>query len=99
MEERRTRIRPDKAFKNDAVRLVVEENRSVTEVARDLGIHENTLYRWVKEQKDTGEDAFPGHGRLLPQDAEIKRLKKELDLVKEERDILKKAMAVFSRRP
>lgn len=99
MAERRTRIRPDKAFKIDAVRLVEEENRSVREVARDLGIHENTLYRWIKEQRESGEDAFPGHGRLLPQDAEVKRLKKELARVKEERDILKKAMAVFSRRP
>lgn len=97
--EKRPRIRPDKAFKLDAVRLVLEEKRAVTEVARDLGLHPNTLHRWIQEHRESGEDAFPGHGKLLPQDAEIRRLKRELEQVKEERDILKKAMAVFSRRP
>ena len=99
MEERKPRIRPDKAFKRDAIRLVIEEKRSVSETARDLGMHANTLHRWVKEYRDAGEEAFPGHCRLLPQDAELRQLRKELELVKEERDILKKAMAVFSRRP
>ncbi len=97
--EKKRRIKADKAFKVEAVRLVVEEHRRVTDVAKDLGLHANTLHRWIKEHKDSGEDAFPGHGRLLPQDAEIRRLKRELEEVKEERDILKKAMAVFSRRP
>ena len=99
MEERQTRRRHDKAFKIDAVRLVMQEKRPVAEVSRDLGINANTLHRWVREQRDEGGNAFPGNGRLLPQDAELRRLKKELELVKEERDILKKAMAVFSRRP
>ena len=99
MGERKPRIRPDKVFKRDAIRLVLEENRSVSETARDLGIHANTLHRWVKEYRDSGEDAFPGHGRLLPQDAELRQLRKKLEQVTEERDILKKAMAVFSRRP
>ena len=99
MEGKQQRIRPDEAFKRDAIRLVLEENRPVSKVARDLGMHPNTLHRWIKEYRDAGEDAFPGHGRLLPQDEEVRRLKRALEQVTEERDILKKAMAVFSRRP
>ena len=102
MEERQRKRRHDKAFKRDAVRLVIEEKHPVTEVARDLGVNANTLHRWVREQRDEGENAFPGKGRLLPQDAELRRLKKELELVKEERDILKRVPpsgTVFSRRP
>lgn len=99
MEARRTRRTYDKAFKVDAVRMVVEGQHPAPEVAKDLGIDRSMLRRWVIEQTKTGNDAFPGHGKLSPQDEEFRRLKRELERVTEERDILKKAMGVFSRRP
>lgn len=99
MEARRTRRTYDKEFKADAVRMVVEGKRSAAEIARELGIDHTVLNRWIREQTASGKDAFPGHGKLSPQDEEIRRLKRELERVTEERDILKKAMGVFSRRP
>jgi transposase len=96
MSTRRRRF--DKQFKLDAVRLVQESDRPVAEVARELGIHPNVLYKWRDELLSDSERAFPGKGNLKPDDAELRHLRRELELVKEERDILKKALAVFSRR-
>jgi transposase len=89
----------DKDFKLETVRLVVEEGRSVAEVARNLGIHENLLHVWKRRYKEDMSDPFPGMGRLRPADEELRQLKKELKDVKQERDILKKALAIFSKEP
>ncbi len=89
----------DSEFKQDAVRLVIDGGRAVAEVARGLGIHENLLWKWKREYLNNGADAFPGKGRLKPEDEELRRLKRELADTREERDILKKALAVFSRHP
>ena len=91
----------DRAFKVEAVRLVTEERRKVTEVARELGINANQLHRWKSTYGglvEEGQLAFPGKGRLTPEQEELRRLRRELADVTEERDILKKAMAVFSSR-
>jgi transposase len=89
----------DRDFKLEAVRLVVEGDRSVVETARDLGIHENLLYTWRRQYLDDAVQAFPGKGHVRPADEELRRLKKELTDIKEERDILKKALAIFSKHP
>jgi transposase len=89
----------DRNFKFEAVRLVTEGGRRVSVVARDLGIHENLLYKWRHQLTDDTVHAFPGTGHLKPADEELRRLKRELEDVKEERDILKKALAIFSKRP
>jgi transposase len=68
-------------------------------VARDLGIHENLLWKWKQNYLADGDSAFPGKGKLKPEDEELRRLKRELADAREERDILKKALAVFSRHP
>jgi len=88
----------DRAFKVEAVRLVTEEGRSVAAVARDLGIGENLLHRWKQQFSDQQEQAFVGTGNLTPEQAELRRLRRELTDVTEERDILKKAISVFSDR-
>ena len=88
----------DKEFKREAVRLVVEGKRRVTEVARDLGIGVNMLHRWKKQLDESREGAFPGKGKLTAEEEVVRRLEKELEETREERDILKKALAVFSRR-
>ena len=85
----------DKDFKKNAVNLVINGGRSVPDVAKSSGIHENLLYRWKDKYLKDKDNAFPGKGN--PRDEEMMRLKKEYANMKLERDILKKALAVFSR--
>ena len=94
-----SRRKYDREFKFEAVRLVTDGSHPVSEVARDLGIHENLLYNWRRKYLDDTVHAFPGKGHLKPADEELRQLKKELTDVKEERDILKKALAIFSKHP
>lgn len=84
-----------KEFKQEAVRLAQEPDRTVIGVAQDLGISASALHRWIRETKAEGQAAFPGHGKqvLTPEQAEIKRLQRELDIARQERDVLKKAVA------
>lgn len=86
-------------FKLEAVRLSEEEGRTVASVARELDINANMLHNWRKKFLEHQEDAFPGQGHLSPKDEEIQQLRRRLADVTEERDILKKAIAVFSKRP
>lgn len=97
METAKQRKQYDKQFKLEAVRLIVEEGRSVASVARDLGLNANSLHHWKKQFAGDGAEAFPGHGRLKPGDEELRRLKRELQVVTQERDILKKAIAFFAK--
>ncbi len=97
MAKEKSRRHFSKEYKKNAVKLVTEKGMSVSKVAQDLDIHPNMLHMWRKLFFDKGEDAFAGKGDQKPEDAELKRLKKELEDVKEERDILKKALSVFSK--
>ena len=92
------RRRYDKQFKLDALRMVQESDRSIASIARDLGIHPNVLYKWREQLLADPNHAFPGKGKLKPEDEELRKLRRENEILKEERDILKKALAVFSRR-
>jgi transposase len=85
----------DKEFKLEAVKLT--EERPLTHVARDLGVAVNVLGKWKKQLKTNPVNAFTGKG--TPEEEEIKRLKKELSQVTQQRDILKKAIAIFSEHP
>ena len=89
----------DRAFKIEAVKLVTERGTPLAEAARNLGIHENLLYKWKAQYLDDVADAFPGKGHLKPQDEEMRQLRRKLADVEEERDILKKALAIFSKEP
>lgn len=95
MEKKRKTF--ERQFKIDAVSLVVNGGRTVVEVARDLGIDANTLYRWKREFTKEDKEAFPGKGRLSPQEEELRRLRRELSQAKEDREILKKALEFFSK--
>lgn len=97
MEEIKKRRVFTREFKENAVKLVMEGNRSVREVSKGLGINENLIYRWKKQFSEDRENSFPGKGHLKPYDEEIRRLRKELSDAREERDILKKAVGIFSR--
>ena len=96
MEEKRIRRSFDKDFKISAVKMAIEGNESVGKVARDLGISENTLRNWKEAYLRDETSSFPGKGYQKPEDAELTALRKELAKVKEQRDILKKAVAFFS---
>jgi len=84
-------------FKRDAVQLVTEKGTPVGKVARDLDIHPNLLHLWRRKFLKDGDKAFTGKGRVKPENAEIRKLRKDLEKAREERDILKKALAVFSK--
>lgn len=87
----------DREFKLEAVRLADEEGRTVKQVARDLGISVWTLRDWRRAVREEGGDAFRGSGNRTQEEKDVYALRRELELVKQERDILKKALAVFSR--
>ena len=86
-------------FKRDAVRLVVDEGKSITEVATHLGIARSLLQRWKEQLDATPREAFPGKGRLPAQAQRIRDLEQKLRDVTQERDILKKALAYFVNDP
>ena len=83
----------DKEFKISAVRMITEEGHKTAEVARSLGIHQNQLYNWKRKFSDQGDKAFPGKGHLT----ELAALRRKLRDVEMERDILKKAVGIFSK--
>ena len=99
MQEKKVNRKYDKQFKEEAVRLVTEGGRKVTDVARSLGIHENLLRTWKRKHREDPSGSFPGKGHVKPQDEELRRLQKENANLKEDREILKKALAIFSKHP
>ena len=89
----------DKEFKIEAVRLASEPGNTQSKIERDLGISQGIISRWKRERRKDGDQAFPGKGRLKPDDDEMRRLKRENERLRTERDILKKAVAIFSEDP
>lgn len=88
-----------KEFKINVVRMVAEEGRRASEVARDLGIRDNLIYNWKRKYHHENEEAFPGNGKLASKDDYIRKLERENKQLKDERDILKKAAIFFAREP
>src|SRR5437870_6659650 len=91
----RKRFSPE--FKREAVQLLESGSRPASELARELGIARNQLYKWQTELRARGNTAFPGPGARKERTTEIARLKRELGRVTEERDILKKAAMYFAK--
>jgi transposase len=89
----------DKEFKLMAVELSESRSNSVKQVARELDLNPDLIYHWRRQFKHQGERSFPGRGKqdLTPQEAEITQLKKDLRDAQIERDILKKAVSIFSK--
>ena len=96
MAQGRIHRKYDKAFKSQAVELSGQAGMTVPKVASDLGIPVNALYRWKKEAKEQGRDAFRGHGNRTAAEAELFRLRKENAELRMHVDILKKATALFA---
>ena len=85
-----------KEFKEEAVRLVETSGKSITQIARELGISDSAIHNWRKELAEHGREAFPGKGHQIELEEENRRLKRELERVQQERDILKKVVSIFS---
>ncbi len=86
-----------KEFKQEAVQLVKMSGKSMAQIARDLGIADSTLHHWCKLFSEHGEQAFPGSGHQTQQEEDLRRLRRELEVTRQERDIIKKALGIFSR--
>lgn len=84
-------------FKLEAVRLAETSDKSMAQIEQDLGIGEGCIRQWKRKLAANGESAFPGHGNLPPDQERLRQLERELEIVRQERDILKKAVAIFSR--
>ena len=93
---RKRRKSYSREFKLEAVKLITHKGYSIAEASRSLGIDYSVLRRWKTQFEKDPQNAFPGNGQLKPADEEIWRLRKKLERVTEERDILKKALAYFA---
>jgi transposase len=93
---RRSRRSFSPEFKQEAVRLLIEEGQSLSSVSRDLELDPKMLRRWRHEHEQEEADAFPGKGRQRADLEELRRLQREVERLKMEREILKKALTIFS---
>ena len=85
------------AFKREAVRLMETSGKSVAELARELGLNDNNLYRWRNLYGSQRAMSGNGGGGMAELEAEVKRRRRENEILRQERDILKKAMPIVSR--
>lgn len=87
-------------FKLETLRLLKSSGKSKADLERELGLYPGQIRLWERAfNKEEGnvEQAFPGTGHQSDAEAEVSRLKRELEIVRQERDILKKAIAIFSK--
>jgi transposase len=88
----------DKEFKLNAIKLYLSGERSYKEVSKELGVPETTLIGWVYSYRKDGKESFPGKGQVKGSERDMMDLLKRLRIAEEERDILKKALGIFSLR-
>jgi transposase len=86
-------------FKLQAVRMLSDQGLPVAEVARRLGVGENCLRNWRRAAQEQGDAAFPGQANPSPAEDELRRLRAEVQRLRAERDLLKKAAAYFASPP
>jgi transposase len=98
MEVRKRRTY-DAEFKREAARLVVEKGQSCSAVERALGLPSGLVKDWVRALRQDAGTAFPGNGKRRATAGEVERLQQELAVALKERDILKKALGIFSTEP
>ena len=89
------RIYPQE-FKQEAVRLAQTSNKSTSEIEDDLGITRGLLTKWQRKLNQEGSEAFRGQGRRSIAEEELHQLRRENTILKQERDILKKALVIFA---
>lgn len=87
----------DREFKEQVVKRILNEETTIGKIAEELDLHYTTVRNWVRVYKRDGQDAFPGKGYLKPEDEALRKLRKEIEDLKEENAILKKAAAYFAK--
>ena len=87
----------DGQFKKEIVQAYKEGKRSVGSLASELGVHENTVYKWIRLYEEDPANAFPGSGHMKPEEEELIRSKRRIKELEEELEILKKAAAYFAK--
>lgn len=92
---KRKRFDPD--FKKDIVKLYINEERTCPSLAEELGIHENTIYKWIQQYKEDPEQAFPGSGNLKPDADELRKAQRKIKDLENEIAILKQAAVYFAK--
>jgi transposase len=97
MNAKKSRRRFTREFKDDAVRLVIEQGYSCAEVGRRLGVSDHNVNRWVRQYRENNESSSPEGLTREQMESEIKRLRKENKRLEMEREILKKAAAFFAK--
>lgn len=88
-----------KEFKHEAIRMYENSERPASEIERELGITSGLLSRW-KQRRDKAprkEEAFPGNGRMMDTDARIRQMEREIFQLRQDKDILKKVLEMFSK--
>jgi transposase len=93
------RRRFDRAYKVEAVRAALRGDRPQNEVARDLGLKPETMYRWVREFRNDASQLFPGNGRMKDRDRELEQLRREVHRLETENAFLRKVSAYFAKSP
>ncbi len=86
-------------FKREALRLLETSGKPGAQIARELGISDSALFYWRKQLADQGDDAFPGKGHQTPLEEEIRQLRRENERLRQEREIVQKAISIFSNVP
>ena len=86
-------------FKREAVHLAEQTEGPITQVARELGVRVNQIYKWRREIREKQDEAFPGKGHRPANEDELVRLRREVERLRMENEILKKAKAYFAREP
>lgn len=99
MRNQKTNRKFDREFKVQAVKMVLDEGIPIVEVARKLEVNQGQVHKWKKDYLDHGNQAFEKKSNRNPESEEIRRLKKKLANLEEEHEILKKAVAIFSKTP
>ncbi|MBT5327232.1 MAG: transposase [Gemmatimonadetes bacterium] len=87
----------DREFKLEVIRLAAAEGARAMDVERRLGLSQGIIPRWKRQLHNEGAAAFPGKGHLSPSDEQMRYLARENERLRQERDILKKALAIFSK--
>jgi transposase len=89
----------DETFKREAVRLWQSSGKAAGAIEDELGISRGLLYKWRRKIETVGGEAFPGRGHQNETEGELRRLRQENEILRQERDILKKAVVIFSTPP
>ncbi len=97
MSEHKERRKYTREFKLEAVRLYETSGKAMSAIEQELGITPYLLAKWVAQFREDEQEAFPGNGKVREGDAELRRLRRENEVLRQERDILKKVVTIFSK--